>query len=290
MSEAVLVTGAAGGIGRFVVEELLAAGLVVVAADRVAADLPGVAGWLIGDLRDAAFVTECLTGPVAASVGGLDTVVHLAAIPSPGVLSEHETLLHNAGAAYLVLNAAGRSGVRRVVASSSFSAVGLAWADRDLSPDYVPVDEHHPQLTVDAYGLSKTVTEEIAAFTTRRFGTVTVCLRFPFVGAGDRLRDRLDQVRRDPGGNRRELWAWLDSRDAAGAVLAALTADVSGHHVLNVAAPDTTALVSTQELLRTYHPNAEVRADLAGHAGLVDSRRAGELLGFVPRWGWRKPG
>ena len=52
--------------------------------------------------------------------------------------------------AYLVFTEAGRRGVRRVFASSSFSAVGLAWADRDLSPHYIPVDERHPRLTVDS--------------------------------------------------------------------------------------------------------------------------------------------
>jgi nucleoside-diphosphate-sugar epimerase len=289
VSGAVLVTGAAGGIGRFVVDELLAAGLVVVAADRVAVDAAGVAARLTGDLRDPAFVAECLTGPAAVAVGGLDTVVHLAAVPAPGILAEHETLLHNAAAAYLVFNEAGQAGVRRVVTSSSFSAVGLAWADRDLSPHYVPVDEGHPKLTVDSYGLSKAFTEEIAAFATRRFGMVTLCLRFPFVGTGDRLRRRLDDVHRDPGGNRRELWAWLDSRDAAGAVLAALTAELSGHHVLNIAAADTTAVVPTTDLLRTYHPSAHKRTDLTHHAGLVDTRLAGTLLGFTPRHGWRRP-
>jgi nucleoside-diphosphate-sugar epimerase len=133
------------------------------------------------------------------------------------------------------------------------------------------------------------VTEEIAAATTRRFGTVTVCLRFPFVGADDRLRHRLDDVHRDAGGNRRELWAWVDSRDVARAVLAALTAELTGHQVVNIAATDTTALQPTRELLRTYHPSAELRADLDGHAGLVDTRLATGLLGFTPRYGWRPP-
>jgi nucleoside-diphosphate-sugar epimerase len=284
---AVLVTGAAGGIGRFVVEELIGAGLTVLAADRVPVEGPDVAVRLVGDLRDPDFVADCVAGPAAESVGGVDAVVHLAAIPAPGIVQEHETLLQNAAPAYLLHTEAGRRGVRRIVAASSFSAVGLAWADRDLSPHYVPVDERHPRLTVDSYGLSMTVTEEIAAFTTRRFGVATVCLRFPFVGAGDRLRHRLDEVHRDPAGNRRELWAWLDSRDAARAVHAALTAPLTGSHVLNVAAPDTTALKQTRELLRAYHPNAELRSDFPDHASLIDTRQASQLLGFTPRHTWR---
>jgi nucleoside-diphosphate-sugar epimerase len=285
---AVLVTGAAGGIGQFVVAELVDSGLTVLTADRVDRDAPGVAGRLVGDLRDPAFVTECLTGPVAAAAGGVEAVVHLAAIPAPGIVREHETLLFNAAPAYLVLTEAGRHGVRRIVASSSFSAVGLAWADRDLSPHYVPVDERHPRLTVDSYGLSMSVTEEIAAFTTRRFGVSTVCLRLPFVGTGERLRNRLDEVHRDAAGNRRELWAWVDTRDVARAVHTALTADLTGHHVLNIAATDTAAIEPTRELLGRFHPTAAVRADLADHESLIDARLADTVLGFTPKYGWRQ--
>lgn len=275
----VLVTGAAGGIGQFVVAELAGAGWTVRAADRVERDVPGAAARLTGDLRDPAFVAACFSDDVTA-------VVHMGAIPAPGIVAEHETLLFNAGPSYLVHTEAGRRGLP-VVASSSFSALGLAWADRDLSPHYVPVDERHPRLTVDPYGLSMGVTEEIAAQTTRRFGVTTVCLRFPFVGTGARLEHRLAEVHADPAGNRRELWAWLDTRDAARSVHAALTATLTGHHVLNVAARDTTALEPTRELLDRFHPGAKVRAEPHGHDTLIDTERAAALLGFSTQYGWR---
>lgn len=281
MTGTVLVTGAAGGIGQFVVAELAGAGWTVLAADRVDADVPGAAVRLRGDLRDPAFVAACFSG-------GVDAVVHMGAIPAPGIVAEHETLLFNAGPAYLVLTEAGRRGVPRVVASSSFSAVGLAWADRDLSPSYVPVDERHPILTVDPYGLSMGVTERIAAYVTRRFGTATVCLRFPFVGTGARLDHRLAEVHTGPGGNRRELWAWVDTRDAARAVRAALTADLTGHHVLNIAAPDTTAIEPTRDLLERFHPGTAVRSELANHEGLIDTRLAERVLSFSTKYGWRQ--
>jgi len=93
---AVLVTGAAGGIGRFVVDELIRAGLPVLAADRVPVKNPKVTARLVGDLRDPAFVEDCLAGPAASAAGGVDALVHLAAIPAPGIVAEHETLLQNA--------------------------------------------------------------------------------------------------------------------------------------------------------------------------------------------------
>jgi nucleoside-diphosphate-sugar epimerase len=284
----VLVTGAAGGIGQFVVAELVGAGWTVLAVDRVDRELPGVAAQLSGDLRDPGFVSECFTGPAARGIGGVGAVVHLAAIPAPTIVAEHETLLFNAGPAYLVLTEAGRAGVRRIVASSSFSAVGLAWADRDLSPHYVPVDEQHPILAVDPYGLSMGVTEQIAAETTRRFGVATVCLRFPFVGTGARLDHRLAEVHGRPAGNLRELWAWVDTRDVARAVHAALTTELAGHHVLNIAAPDTTAIEPTRELLDRFHPGTAVRSELADHESLIDTRLAGTVLGFSAKYGWRQ--
>jgi nucleoside-diphosphate-sugar epimerase len=280
---AVLVTGAAGGIGQYVVEALIGDGRTVVAADLKPTGARGIAAEHVGDLLDPGFVGECLR-PVAGRITG---VVHLAAVPAPGIVGEHETLLHNLSIAYLMFDAAGRRGVPRVVAASSLAAVGLAWADRYLIPRYVPVDESHPSLLIDSYGLSKAMTEDVAAFTTRRFGTTTICLRFPFVGTGERLQRRLDDVRRDPAGGSRELWAWLDTRDAARAVLAALRAPLTGHHVLNIAAPDTTADEPTAHLLEAAYPDAEVRGDLGGHTGLIDTRRAARTLDFTTCHAWR---
>lgn len=276
--DVVLVTGAAGGIGRVVVAALVEAGMRVVAADRVAAD--GGERTLVGDVRDPAFVAECLAGPV-------DAVVHLAAIPAPGQLPEEDTLGDNVRGAYLVLDGAGRAGVRTAVVASSVAAYGYAWAERDQSPPYVPIDEEQPGVAIDSYGLSKVMTEQVGAFATRRWGIPTILLRFPFVGHGERLAKRLAEVRADVGGSRRELWTWLDTRDAARAVLAALTAGVTGHHVLNIAAPDSTTTEPTAELLARHHPSTVVLGDLPEHGSLLDTASARALLGFETRYGWR---
>ncbi|MEV4973245.1 NAD-dependent epimerase/dehydratase family protein [Streptomyces scopuliridis] len=283
----VLVTGAAGGIGRAVVADLIGAGFRVVGADLERGDSgDGCVRFVTGDLSEAKTVTECFAATrdaarEAGEAGVFAGVVHLAAYPAPGIVSEDETLRANVLAAYLVFQEAGRLGVPRVVAASSAAAVGIAWADRDLHPVYVPVDEDHPDLTVDSYGLSKVMSEKAAEFTTRRYGTVTVMLRFPFVGSGDRLRERLAEVHGDPASNRRELWGWLHTPDAARAVRAALTADLTGHHVVNVAAPDSAALEPTRKLLEAYHPGSEIRGALDGHASLFDTTRGRTLLGFT---------
>jgi nucleoside-diphosphate-sugar epimerase len=280
----VLVTGAAGVIGRIVVPHLAVSGLRVVAADRSPFASPEAETVLVGDTRDPAFVEESLH-PFGRPV---DAVVHLAAIAAPGQLPEDETLAQNVRGAYLVLDGAGRAGVRCAVAASSVAAYGYAWADRDLSPPYVPIDEDQSSVVIDSYGLSKTVTEQVGAFATRRWGMPTTLLRFPFVGDGDRLASRLAQVRQDVAGNRRELWAWLDTRDAAQAVRAVLISGLTGHHVFNIAAPDTVTTVPTAELLARFHRTTQVRAPLGAFDSLVDCTAARRLLGFEALHGWRE--
>ncbi|HEX4223338.1 MAG TPA: NAD(P)-dependent oxidoreductase [Pseudonocardiaceae bacterium] len=274
----VLVTGAGGGLGRETVERLHAEGHVVRAHDRV--DVPGPADEIVtGELRD----TD-LTGLMT----GLDAVVHAAALPSPGAGTEDEVFTNNVNAAYRVLYAAGRAGIKRVVYISSLSALGIAWAYRDRSPESVPITEDHPYLGEDTYGLSKYVGELIADTAARRFDATVISLRFPFLGTGERLRTHIAGVVEDPAPERVALWGWLDTRDAAGAIAAALTASAPpGNHVVNVVAPDTTSLIPTRELMARYHPTTRVDAGLSGFSTPFDTTRARELLAFTPAHQWR---
>jgi nucleoside-diphosphate-sugar epimerase len=135
--------------------------------------------------------------------------------------------------------------------------------------------------------LSKQIGEVIAGATSRRWQTSVVSLRFPFIGTGQRLRDHLRPIHADPGVDRAGLWGWLDMRDAARAVLAALTAPLDGHHIVNVAAPDTTALVPTRELLSRYHPSTRVERELGEFESVFAGEKSRSLLGFRPLYGWR---
>jgi nucleoside-diphosphate-sugar epimerase len=249
------------------------------AHDRTAPE-PAVADEVAGgDLLDRARVAELLDG--------VEAVVHTAALPSPDSAPHDVVFTNNVQAGYLVLDAAGRAGVRRAVNVSSLSALGMAFSAHAASPHAVPVTEEHPYLGDDVYGLSKYVGETVAATTARRYGTTVVSLRFPFLGTGERLRTHLTRVHRDPGVDRGSLWGWLDSRDAARAIAAALTAPVEAHTVINVAAPDTSALVPTGELLRRYHPTARLDAPVHGFTVPFSLVRSRELLDFTPLHTWR---
>jgi nucleoside-diphosphate-sugar epimerase len=94
-------------------------------------------------------------------------------------------------------------------------------------------------------------------------------------------------VHERPGNDQRGLWAWLDTRDAARAIEAALTSRLTGHQLINVVAPDTTALEPTAELLRRYHPATTLTEPLEGFASPFSTRRTRELLGFTAAYSWR---
>ena len=109
---AVVVTGAAGRIGRAVAAELLARGHRVRGFDRVPS--PGLADQVQGDLARP--------GDVARAVAGADAVVHLAATPDEDDFLTR-LLPDNVVGLYHLLEQARLAGVRRVVLASSGQVV-----------------------------------------------------------------------------------------------------------------------------------------------------------------------
>ena len=230
---------------------------------------------MVGDAGDPEVVRSALAG--------VDAVVHLAAIPAPTLDTAQAVFTRNTRATFAVLEEAGRAGVRRAVIASSFSVTGLPWADVELHPAYLPVDERLPLQVTDAYALGKQTDEATAEMMARRHGGSIVALRMPFVGQQDqRLARRAAAFAEDPRSGARELWSYLDVRDAARACWLGLTRPGPGAHVVFVAADDILAPFPTEELLDRYHPDVPRRWDLPGRASAIDTRAAREVLGFHP--------
>ena len=271
----VLVTGAAGRLGGSVLRDLAARGVPAVGLDRREPDEGVTARFLTGEAADPRLVR--------AALSDVDTVIHLAAIPTPEYLPGAEVFVGNAAATFTVLDEAARAGVRRAVIASSFSITGLPFGPPGLLPAHVPVDESSPLLVADPYALSKQADEATAAMVARRDGMTVAALRFPLLGWPDgvQLAEQAELYRTDPGAGVSHLWTYLDSRDAARACWLAATAPLAGCHPIFVTAPDTLAPYPTEELLEKYLPGVPRRAPLPGRTVPVDLTAARTLLGFA---------
>ncbi|MDW5595047.1 NAD(P)-dependent oxidoreductase [Conexibacter stalactiti] len=273
----VLVTGAGGGIGRVVVAELVAHGHAVVALDRAGASVTAGDGGAqrvhVGDCRDAEVVRAAMTG--------VEAVVHLAGVPRPDLVPDAELFAGNTQATFTVLDEAVRAGVRRIATASSVSALGLAWGSGAMSPLYVPIDASHPLRPEEAYALAKQVDEATEEMFCRRHGVTVVALRFPFTDTAEAIAERAALVAQDPLEASKELWAYLDVRDAARACRLVVETDVpAGFHPLYVVADDTLASLPTEQLVRRFHPRTELREPLPDRGTAYDTAAAASLLGF----------
>jgi nucleoside-diphosphate-sugar epimerase len=269
----VLVTGAAGRLGSAVLRVLAAHGVDAVGLDR---HDPGL---------ETPFHTGSATDVdlVRRAMAGIDTVIHLAAIPNPLLGTPVEVFVGNASATFVVLDEAARRGVRRAVIASSLSITGLPFAPTPLVPGWVPIDESMPLQVTDAYALSKQADEATAAMVARRDGMAVVALRFPKLGTPEFLAEFAAEYRTSPGAGVNELWSYLDLRDAAEACWLAATAPVTGAHPLYLAAPETLSPYPTEALLDRYLPDVPRRAALPGRRVPIDTSAAAKLIGFTPQ-------
>ncbi len=187
------------------------------------------------------FITTDLTdvGQVAGALHGCDAVIHLGAIPSPYGHPDEHVFRNNTQSTFAVLHAASLLGIRRAAIASSVSAYGMAWTNKPFGPLYAPLDEEHPLLVHDPYGLSKEVDERTAAMIHRRTGMTIACLRFHWIALPEELAGASPEGVADPSGQKDNLWGYVDVRDAAAACRLAIEADFSGSEAFNVVAADT---------------------------------------------------
>ncbi|MDG0791380.1 NAD(P)-dependent oxidoreductase [Cohnella ginsengisoli] len=275
----IAVTGGSGKLGRYVIEELRRQGYQVVSLDhRLAEGLP--CRQIRVDMSDL--------GQVAGGLKGADAVIHLAAIPAPVGYPHHTIFANNVLGSFNVLEAADLLGIRRIVMGSSTSCYGFAWASKPFAPAYLPVDEAHPQLPQEGYGLSKTVSELSAAMFARRSGLEIANLRFSLIAAPEEY-ERMAADARHPERFVNILWSYIDIRDAATACAAALTAPLEGGSIsLNITGDDVLSEGDTAVLIAEHYPEVtDIRANLRGTAPLFANALAKETLNWRPFYKWR---
>lgn len=279
----ILVTGGSGRLGQFAIAELLGHGHEVINADRRRGPDGGPAARFVEtDLSDV--------GQVAGLLDGCDAVVHLGAIPAPWSHADEVVFTNNTINTYAVFQAAWMRGVQKVVFASSASAYGMAWSVASRPPLFVPVDESHPFLVAEPYGLSKEVDERTAEMFHRRSGMQAIGLRFHWVANPVELAAIAEQGGSDPARHPNNLWSYVDGRDAAAAIRLAIEVDGLGFEAFNITAADTLCAEPTQALIDRFFPGIEQKTPLPGHATCFAIEKAERLLGWRPRYSWREDG
>lgn len=270
MSEAVLVTGAFGLVGRATVEHLARLGRHVVATDldnsanrKAAAGMPAGVTVRWADLTEADQVRE-LVSTVAPS-----SIIHLAAIIPPLCYANPALARHvNVDAtAYLVNAAAGQADPPRFLQASSIAVYGPRNPYRFT--DVLTVDT--PALPYDVYGGHKAEAEAIV----RRSGLDWVILRLGGVLTVD-LGPGLDPnviyfEALLPTDGRLQT---VDVRDVAHAFAAATTAEVVGR----------TLLIGGDDSHRLRQ--GEIGASIAAAMGLVGGLPPGRPGDPDDDYGW----
>ena len=279
----VAVTGSSGKLGRHVVRHLQEHDYRVVALDRVPHPNSEAAVSVRVELTDHGQVLEALTA-VDDRHDGVDAVVHLAAIPAPGLTTNAATFANNITATYNVFAAARTAGIRNVVWASSETVLGLPF---DVPPPYIPVDEEYPVRPESTYSLVKSLEEEMARHFCRWVPEMKMIgLRFSNV-MDPQDYDRFPGFDADPQLRRWNLWAYIDGRDGAQAVRRALEHDATGVDVFVIANADTVMSRRSAGLAAEVYPGVPVKRELGEHETMLSIDKARRVLGYEPQFTWR---
>jgi UDP-glucose 4-epimerase len=289
-----LVTGGAGFIGSSLAERLLAAGERVRILDDFSSgrrsnveSLPGSIELFEGSIVDAALVARC--------VAGVDVVFHEAAIPSVArsVEDPARTLLANVQGTTVVLEAARRAGVKRLVFAASSSAYG----DTPVLPK-VETMEPRP---LSPYAVSKATCEQLLRVFASLHSIETLSLRY-FNVFGPRQDPASHYaavipkfitaaLTREPAtifgdGEQTRDFCFIENVVAANLLAAGTSKRLSGE-VVNIACGDRTSLNDLWgRVCRIVgfdaRPKYEARRQGDVRDSLADIRAAGELIGYRP--------
>lgn len=183
----ILVVGGAGYIGSHMVKMLLGKGHEVITLDNLSsghrdAVLGGT--FVEGDLADPACLTHIFEQYQP------EAVMHFASYIQVGESVRKPDIYYrnNVINTLNLLDAMLKYDVKKFIFSSTAAVFG--------EPDYVPIDESHPNRPLNPYGRSKWMIEQVLADYDKAFNLRSVCLRY-FNAAGADPEGQLGE-RHDP--------------------------------------------------------------------------------------------
>jgi nucleoside-diphosphate-sugar epimerase len=275
----IIVTGGSGKAGHWIARHFAEQGYDVTNVDTRRPANP-LCRTIVADLTQLGQVVAAFSPHGTGNRISFDGVVHMAAIPRAHENPNDEIFRVNSLTTYNVLEACGLLGIKKAVIASSESSYGICFADKFFEPKYLPIDEAHPQLPEDTYGLTKVVNEVTAAMFHRRDGTQIVSFRIgnvvcPEDYAG--IKAHFDH----PEERQRILWSYIDSRDLAIGCRLAIEKDGLGCEPIIIAADDTSSNIPSPDLIKRFLPGVkEYKRPVTGRTALISNARLKQLLGW----------
>jgi nucleoside-diphosphate-sugar epimerase len=298
----IIVTGANGFIGVEVVKALAARGDDVVGFDIVV-------GPALRAVQERHACVRVVPGEITEwqHIANLihdvkpDAIVHCAAIV--GVIASADapfaTMRVNIGGALNLFEAMRLFKVKRVLNISTEEVYGHFSADR--------ITEDHPCFPVMPYGISKFAVEQLGRDYHRNHGIDAIHLRTCWVYGPGLPRARVPKTFVDAavegrplhvaaGGDFRVDHVYID--DLVSGVLAALDKPEHRHDVYHLSSGEAPSLFEIVDVIRDLVPGCDVSIGPGQYLfgdriqvvrkGALDTRRAQDELGYVPRFGIRK--
>jgi len=288
----VFFTGGTGKAGRHAIPYLEAQGHHVVNIDRVTSAEAGP--HLTVDLCDSGQVIGAMSQFIdfhelepATGVPKFDAVVHFAAVPRVMMGTDGECYRQNTLSTYNVIEAAVKLGIPKVIFASSETTYGICFAQGEMKPDYIPVDEEHPVLPHDSYATSKVCNEVTGRAFQHRSGIDIYGLRINNVIEPHEYAEQFPAYVEDASLRRRNIFGYIDARDLGHMVDCCLKTDGLGFQIFNVANEDSSVGATSAEVIEQFYKGVPQTREMGEYETFYDVSKAKKMLGYAPKHGWR---
>lgn len=289
----VVVTGGSGKLGRATTQHLADSGWEVInfdmrrppgAAEDGKTGLAGSYRLVEVDLSDMGQVLEALMETDMA-YKGVQAIVHLAALPSPGQTAASKQFNVNISSTYNILEAARKLNIKNVVLASSETLIGIPLTE---PPTHLPITEESPRKPESAYSLSKLMGEHLAdQYAVWCPDTKYISLRFSNVMLQEEYAN-FEGWQNDPKQRFWNCWGYIDARDGARAIEASLRAQRTGHHAYLVANNNTCMRTPNKDLVAAVFPQAKYTPVSSNpNETLLSIEKAKRELKWEPKHDWK---
>ena len=291
----ILITGASGRLGPFVIRALAADYELVLLSRRKPADEFADIRWIEGDLNN---FEDC-----QRAMEGVQAVQHLGAQPWPvdhphmreraegqGIPFD-ATFKTNMLGTYYLMQAAVEAGVKTVVMAGSNCALGHGFriSGQPFPIEALPIDEGHLCHPEDSYSLTKRMGEDLLAGYNRAYGIRTYVTRICGICPPERRQQMAENAKAVESWSD-WLWCWVGSEDVASAhrLLMEAAADLPPHDVYYLNGDDTSVLEPSRTLVEQFRPDLLSKLNnLQGHQSLISNQKLKQAVGWQPETSWR---